>query len=33
MANVGMLHLCGCQDQRNLCSTCRAGCACAGGEQ
>ena len=31
MANVGMLHLCGCRDQRNLCSACKAGCACAGG--
>ena len=32
MTNVGMLHLCGCEDQRNLCSACKAGCACAGGE-
>lgn len=32
VANVGMLHLCGCEDQRNLCSACRAACACAGGE-
>ena len=30
-ANVGQLHLCDCQDQRNLCSACKAGCACAGG--
>jgi hypothetical protein len=32
MANVGQLHLCGCQDQRNLCSACKAECACAGGK-
>jgi len=30
VANVGMLHLCGCDEQRNLCSACKAGCACAG---
>ena len=32
VANVGMLHLCGCGKQRNLCSACKAECACAGGE-
>jgi hypothetical protein len=32
VANVGMLHLCGCDEQRNLCSACKAECACAGGE-
>lgn len=29
LANVGQLHLCSCQDQRNLCGACKAGCACA----
>jgi cell division septum initiation protein DivIVA len=29
VANVGMLHLCGCQDQRNLCSAAAAAGACA----
>lgn len=33
VANVGMLHLCGCDEQRNLCSACKAGCACAGGRE
>lgn len=33
VANVGMLHLCGCDEQRNLCSACKAGCVCAGGRE
>ncbi len=33
MANVGLLHLCGCEDQQNLCSACKAECACAGGRE